>query len=408
MSDAATVDDPALLFNPLSADFNRNPYVAYHELRRRQPLARHPLGFWLASRHEDVADVLKDRRFGKDYKGQMTRRMGPDVMKDLAIATVAKTMLVANPPDHTRMRGIVAKAFTARRVEAMRPRIRLLVDQLLDAVEDKGEMDVVADFAHPLPTSVICDMLGIPEADRAQFLETSNRAGRVIDPTPLSRAEMDEANANFEGLHDYFNTLIAARRAAPEEDLVTVLVTATDEDGKLTDEELIANIILLFGAGHETTVNLISNGLLALHLHPEELEKLKRDPSLMPNAVEELLRYDSSVQMTTRVANEDLEFAGTAIQKGEIIVAMLGAANRDPEAFGDPDGLDVARPGVRSVSFGGGIHHCLGAQLARIEAEIALSTLLSRLPGLTLTGLDEPQWRPTFTLRGLERLPASW
>ena len=290
----------------------------------------------------------------------------------------------------------------------MRPRIRVLVDQLIDAVEDKGEMDVVADFAHPLPTSVICDMLGIPETDRAQFLETSKRAGRVIDPTPLSRAEMDEANANFGDLHAYFETLIAARRAEPEDDLVTVLVTATDEDGKLTDEELIANIILLFGAGHETTVNLISNGLLALHLHPDELEKLQRDPSLMPNAVEELLRYDSSVQMTTRVAFEDLEFAGTSLKKGEIVVAMLGAANRDPAAFSDPDSLVVARPGVRSVSFGGGIHHCLGAQLARIETEIALAALFERLPGLTLTGMNDPQWRPTFTLRGLESLPARW
>ena len=302
----------------------------------------------------------------------------------------------------------MAKAFTARRVEEMRPRIQQLVDGLIDAMAGKGAADLMADYAHPLPTNVICDMLGIPVEDRDRFTRGSRTSGRLIDPTPMSDEEMREATENNAAQVSYFVDLFERRRREPGDDLTTQLVQAEEEGERLSEEELIANIILLFGAGHETTVNLIGNGVLALHRNPEQLGKLKADPSLMPNAVEELLRYDSSVQMTSRTALEDLELGGVAIAEGESVVTLLGAANRDPAAFEDPDRLDVTRPGIRPLSFGGGIHHCLGAQLARIEAEIALDTLFRRLPELTIDDLETPDWRPTFTLRGLQTLPAHW
>jgi cytochrome P450 len=294
-------------------------------------------------------------------------------------------------------------------MEALRPRIEIIVDEFIDAVAVNGGMDVIADFAHKLPVTVICDMLGIPEADRAPFLNESTVRGRILDPTPLTREELDHANAGSAATRDYFNGLFAYRRANPGDDLTSALLMAREADDSLTDEEIVANIGLLFGAGHETTANLIGNGVLALHRNPAELNKLRADASLMPNAVEEVLRYDSPVQLTGRTALTDIEFGGEHIAKGEEIIALLGAANRDPAAYeGDPEELDVSRPGVRAISFGGGIHFCLGAQLARIEGEIAFRRLIERLPGLRLTDPDAVEWKPTITLRGLMALPAEW
>ncbi|MCG8695116.1 MAG: cytochrome P450 [Minwuiales bacterium] len=408
MSDNKPTEAGDIQFTPLAPEFIKNPYPFYSQLREAEPIHWSPLGFWVASRHADISQVLKDKRFGKLYVRRMTDRYGPEVMEQPLYAMMSRWMLTQDPPDHTRLRGLVVKAFTARRVEAMRPRIQELVDGLIDAVQDSGEMDLIWDFAHPLPTNVICDMLGIPDEDRAQFTETSKISGRLIDPTPMSEAELEEANANNEALVAYFQRLFELRRKEPGDDLTTLLVQVEDEGERLSEDELIANIILLFGAGHETTVNLIGNGLLALHQNPDQLARLKADPSLIPNAVDELLRYDSSVQMTTRTALQDVELGGVKIKEGEAVLALLGAANRDPEAYEDPDRLDVGRPDIRPSSFGGGIHYCLGAQLAKIEAEIALSTLFRRLPDLVLTGLDQPDWRPTFTLRGLQSLPARW
>ncbi len=408
MSEAVADQAQAPLFNPMSFDFIKDPYPYYRRLREEEPMHESPLGFWVATRHDDIALVLRDRRFGKDYVARMTQRRGPEIFDELCFQTLSRQMLVLDPPDHTRLRALVVKAFTARRVEAMTDRIQQLVDRLIDAVVDRGEMDVIRDFAHPLPTNVICDMLGIPEADRAQFVETSRVSGRVIDPTPMSAKELAEANEGNRFLIDYFERLFELRRREPGDDLTTQLVQVEDEGTKLSDEELVANVILLFAAGHETTVNLIGNGLLALHRNPDQLRKLIADPGLMPNAVEELLRYDSSVQMTSRTALEDVELRGVSVAAGEAVITVLGSANRDPAAFDDPETLDIARPGVKPLSFGGGIHFCLGAQLARIEAGIALNTLFRRLPELQLTELDEPDWRPTFTLRGLKTMPASW
>jgi len=406
---AAIAPDPAPIeFNPLSPDFIRDPYPFYHRLRAQAPIYHTPIGFYLASRYEDAAAILRDKRFGKDFDDHIARRFGPNVFDEPVYESVRHWMLVRDPPDHTRLRGLVTKAFTARTVEDMRPRIQQIVDVTLDRVAAKGHMDVMREFAYQLPVTVICEMLGIPKEDQAMFLENTGQGGRLLDPVPLSRAELDSANEAHLAQAAYFKRLFELRRREPGDDLTTQLVQAEEEGSKLSEAELTANIMLLFGAGHETTVNLIGNGLLALHRHPDQLDLLKRDPSLMPNAIEEFLRYDSSVQMTGRTALEDIEIGGVNIARGETILCLLGAANRDPTMFPDPDRLDITRRNIRPLSFGGGIHFCLGAQLARIEGEIALNSLLARLPDLRLDAPEAPSWRPTFVLRGLTTLPAHW
>ncbi|MCP3476266.1 cytochrome P450 [Bradyrhizobium sp. CCGUVB1N3] len=398
------------LFNPLAPDFIRDPYPHYERLRAVDPMHVTPFGSFLASRHAEVSLVMRDKRFGKDFVERSKRRYGPKIMEEPVFRSMSHWMLQADPPDHTRLRGLVVKAFTARRVEDMRPRIQEIVDQTLDEVIDRGQMDLIEDFAFRLPVTIICDMLGIPEDHREVFYKGSRDGGRLLDPVPLSPEEIRQGNAGNLMAQMYFQQLFELRRRNPGEDLTTQLVQAEEDGHKLTNEELTANIILLFGAGHETTVNLIGNGLLALHRNPDQLALLKARPELIGNAIEEFLRYDSSVQMTGRVTLEDIDdLGGKRIPKGETVLCLLGSANRDPAVYPDrPDRLDIVRENVRPVSFGGGIHFCLGAQLARIEAEIAINTLLRRLPDLRIDDVETPEWRPTFVLRGLKRLPASW
>ena len=398
------------LFNPLSPEFIRDPYPSYARLRTTDPMHVTQFGAFVASRHAEASLVLRDKRFGKDFAERTVRRYGPKIMDEPIFRSMSHWMLQQDPPDHTRLRGLVVKAFTARRVEDMRPRIQQVVDETLDAIVGQGHMDLIEDFAFRLPVTIICDMLGISEEHRAVFYKGSRDGGRLLDPVPLSSAEIEQGNAATAMQQMYFQQLFELRRRKPGDDLTTQLVQAEEDGNKLSNEELTANIILLFGAGHETTVNLIGNGLLALYRNPDQLALLKANPGLITNAVEEFLRYDSSVQLTGRVALDDIEdVGGKKIPKGESVLCLLGSANRDPAVFPDrPDQLDITRPNVRPLSFGGGIHFCLGAQLARIEAEIAISTLLRRLPDLRLDDAENPEWRPTFVLRGLKALPARW
>ena len=398
------------LFNPLSPDFIRDPYPSYDKLRTHAPVLHLPaLNGYLVSRNADAALVLRDKRFGKDYVTRITRRFGPEALNEPVYRAMGRWMLTQDPPDHTRLRGLVVKAFTARRVEDMRPKIQAIVDDSIDRVIGQGRMDLISDFAFRLPVIVICDMLGIPETDREIFFKRERTGGRLLDPVPLSRAEIDEANAAHANSEAYFQRLFDLRRREPGDDLTTQLVQAEEAGSKLSNEELTANIILLFGAGHETTVNLIGNALLALHRNPDQLELLKSNLSLMPNAIEEFLRYDSSVQLTYHVAMEDVEIGGVKIPQGDNVMCLLGSANHDPAVYPDhPDRLDITRPNVRPLSFGGGIHFCLGAQLARLEAEVALTTLLRRIPNLRIDDVENPKWRPTFVLRSLKELPAGW
>jgi cytochrome P450 len=398
------------LFNPLSPDYIKNPYPHYVRLREHDPMHVNAHGAFVASRHAEVTLVLRDKRFGKDYVERTIRRYGPKIMDEPIFRGMSHWMLQQDPPDHTRLRGLVVKAFTARRIEDMRPRIQQIVDQTLDQIIPQGKMDLIEDYAFRLPVTIICDMLGIPEEHREIFYKGSRDGGRILDPVPLTPEEIQQANATSAISRMYFENLFDLRRKNPADDLITQLVQAEEAGDKLTNEELTANIILLFGAGHETTVNLIGNGLLALHRNPDQLALLKSRPELIGNAIEEFLRYDSSVQMTGRVTLEDIEdLGGKRIPKGESVLCLLGSANHDPAVYPDhPERLDITRQNVKPLSFGGGIHFCLGAQLARIEAEVAISTLLRRLPQLRLDDAENPEWRPTFVLRGLKRLPASW
>ena len=411
MNEHAQAAAAAPLFDPLSPQFIRDPYPHYDRLRRLDPVHITPHGMYLISRHSDVSGVLRDKRFGKDFVERSTRRYGAKIMEEPIFRSMSHWMLQQDPPDHTRLRGLVVKAFTARRVEDMRPRIQEVVDRTLDRVIPRGSMDLIEDYAFRLPVTIICDMLGIPEEHRDLFYAGSREGGgRILDPVPLTPEDIAKSNSAYMMSKMYFQQLFELRRKQPGDDLTTQLVQAEEDGSKLTNEELTANIILLFGAGHETTVNLIGNGLLALHRNPDQLALLKARPELITGAIEEFLRYDSSVQMTGRVTLEDIDDLGTRkIPRGESVLCLLGSANRDPAVYPDrPDRLDIARPNVRPLSFGGGIHYCVGAQLARIEAEIAIATLLRRLPKLRLDDIERPDWRQTFVLRGLNKLPAGW
>src|SRR6195256_5079650 len=372
------------LFNPLAPEFIRDPYPSYERLRTTDPMHVTSFGAFVASRHAEASLVLRDKRFGKDYVERTIRRYGPKILEQPVFRSMSHWMLQQDPPDHTRLRGLVVKAFTARRIEDMRPRIQHIVDETLDRIIPKGKMDLIEDYAFRLPVTIICDMLGIPEEHREVFYTSSRDGGRLLDPVPLSPEEIQKGNAGNAMAALYFQQLFELRRKNPGDDLITQLVQAEEEGSKLSNEELTANIILLFGAGHETTVNLIGNGLLALYRNPDQLELLKANPSFITNAIEEFLRYDSSVQLAGRTALEDIEdLGGRRIPRGESVLCLLGSANHDPAVYPDqPERLDITRPNVRPLSFGGGIHFCLGAQLARIEAEIAISTLLRRLPDL--------------------------
>ncbi|MDE2363532.1 MAG: cytochrome P450 [Hyphomicrobiales bacterium] len=401
----------APLFNPMDPAFVRDPYPFYRMLRESAPVWKSPMGVWVLTRYDDIAKVLKDNSFVHDFTAEISDpRNRRALAEEPVYKSLGHSMLLRDPPEHTRLRGLVVRAFTARRVEEMRPRIEQIVASLLDPIAASGAMDVIDDFAHKLPVIVICDMLGIPEEDRAQFLSPEFRiSGRAVDPTPMTRAELDLVNRNIERNRVYFSGLFKRRREEPGDDLTSALLQVSDEkDGRLSEDELYANVSLLFNAGHETTTNLIGNGLLALHRNPDQWKLLVDDPTLAQGAVEELLRYDSSVQLTARKASRDCEIAGNAVRRGDDVMCLLGAANRDPAAYDEPEKLDIRRKNVRPLSFGGGIHTCLGAQLARLEGEIAFRALATRFPNMKLENLDNPAWRPTITLRRLEHLPARW
>jgi cytochrome P450 len=406
MSEAPTpppfdIRDPAFL---------ADPYPVFRKLRATMPVFKAPLGRWFLTGYEDTALMLRDRRFGRGYDDPeaLQRRFGPTALQEPAVVELSHMMLMRDPPDHTRLRGLVTKAFTARRIEALRTSIQDLTDRLLDKVVPLGRMDAIRDLAFPLPVLVICELLGIPQPDRERFVTGSSSGGALLNPTPPTREELDHANAGSIQSSLYFDALFEKRRQEPQDDLITQLVQAEEAGDRLTIAELRANVSLLFAAGHETTVNLIGNGIYSLLRHPEQWQTLRDDPTLIPNAIEEILRFESPVQAVGRTVSEPLELSGTSLQKNEIVVSFVGGANRDPAVFDDPERFDVTRKDLRPLSFGGGIHFCLGAQLARIEAAVMFETIVRRLPNLRLADPEHPKWRPSFILRGLTELPVKW
>jgi pimeloyl-[acyl-carrier protein] synthase len=391
-------------FNPMDPEFIADPYPTYHALRAADPVHQSPLGFWVLTRYEDVVATLRDPRLAKEaIAAFVAARFG------VAIPGMGLSMLDRDPPDHTRLRGLVSKAFTPRVVEGLRPHIQKIVDDLLDRVEGARAMDLIEDFAYPLPVTVICQMLGVPVADRERFKGWGLDIARGLDAIwlPADSEVGRRSVASRHALSGYFRELIAERRAAPRPDLLSALIAAEETGDRLSEEELLATCILLLVAGHETTVNLIGNGTLALLRHPEALRRLREDPGLVAGAVEELLRYDGPVQRTARIPSEDVVIGGRPIGKGEMVMPFIGAADRDPGQFAEPDRLDITRADNRHIAFGWGIHFCLGAPLARVEGQIAFNTLLRRLPKLALA-TDRPQYRQSLTLRGLMALPVSF
>jgi cytochrome P450 len=393
------------LFGPkMMAD----PYPFYARLRSAAPVYWvDQIGGWVLTRYADVTALLRSPHVSSDRANKAPLQSGPEFQ---ALNEVrGYSMLNADPPRHTRLRLLVNKAFKPKTVEELAPFIRSFVDEALDAALARGRMDVMADLAFPLPATVIAEMLGVPPEDRDRFKHWSDDVTAAVGNVP-SNSSPELLRKSVEGmraLEAYFQDIIARRRAEPRDDLISGLIKAQEEGDRLSDRELLANCVLLLNAGHETTTNLIGNGTYALLRHPDQLKRLRDDPSLIPTGVEELLRYESPVQLTNRILTADMELGGKVLRAGQMVLLLLAAANRDPEQFPDPDKLDVGRQNNKHVAFGLGSHFCLGAPLARLEGRLVFEALFRRAPGLRLDG-PSPRYRQNFNLRGLESLPVSF
>ena len=398
-------------FDLFSPDFHANPYPYYAMLQEKAPIFFHEtVGGWCLTRYEDVLATLKDARFGRDIFTVMTREeMGwpetPEHLRPLDEMRKA-WILDKNPPQHTHLRTLVHKAFTPRIIEHLRERAQTIAEELIDNVQANGSMDIIADFALPLPTAMIAGMLGVPEEDHARLNAWSSALLYAVDLTQQPELMKRGAEAATEFMA-YLRELITKRRKNPQEDLISALLAAGAEHDKLTEDEMVSICTFLLFAGYETTVNLIGNGMLALLRHPDQWEKLKADPSLIKSAVEELVRYDSPLQLNSRFVLEDMEFAGHSFKRGQFIMDWFGAANRDPARFVNPNELDITRDPNPHIAVGSGSHFCLGAPLARMEGQIAFATLARRLPHMKLVS-DEVRYRPMHVFRGLEALPVTF
>jgi cytochrome P450 len=410
MTDTTTVDPQALLAEILlTPEGKADPYPRYRAIREATPVFPTELGFTVVTRFEDCQWVLRDPRFGKGgEEDDVWERHGmTEAEWEARFGTFDRqttSMLGMNPPDHTRVRRLVAKAFTPKTVETLRPDIVRLTEDLLERVGD-GEVDVIPEIALQLPMAVIAQMVGVPAPMWGELQPLVRAATATLEVAP-SLEQLDAAAAGVRELAAQFEELIAERRARPTDDLLSLLIQVEEAGDQLSHDELLSTVLLLFGAGFETTTNLIGNSLLALLDHPDQLRRLRDDRSLLPNAVEELLRWDSPVQLDGRRVFEDMDVHGTALEAGSHVVTLLGAANRDPRAFDEPDRLDVGREPSPIMSFGAGIHFCLGAPLARAEGRVLFDRLLDRYPVIEPAWSDErPRYRDSIVLRGLESLP---
>jgi cytochrome P450 len=394
-------------FAPTDPAFIIDPYPVYAKLREQAPVLYHePSDHWLISRHADVDELLRDRRFGRTYlhvagHGDMGRPDPPPV-QDPFWWLINNGILDMEPPRHTRVRRLVSKAFTPRTVDALRPKIREITDHLVDNVDGAGEFDLIADIAEPLPVTVIAELLGVPEADRGLLRPWSAEICLMYELNPSDEYQRRAAAASTE-FSGYLRALQRERRARPGHDLISELAQVVDEGERLTEGELIGTCVLLLNAGHEATVNATGLSWWTLFRHPDQLSALRADPATdLPCAVEELLRFDTPLQMFERWVLEDVEIHGMRIPRGAELGLLFGSANRDPAAFDDPDRLDLGRRPNEHITFGAGIHFCLGAPLARLELQTSFEALLRRLPGLEPA--EDPPWKPNYIIRGLESL----
>jgi cytochrome P450 len=393
-------------FDPLSPEFTRNPYPIYDILRSTSPIFyAENLNLWFMSTYDDVAALLRDRRLGRSIEHIMSRDQLGLPPKNPRYAAFIKlsehSMFDKEPPDHTRLRSLVHKVFTPRRVENMRSQIQAITDDLLDAAQPRGQMDLLEDFAVPLPVTVIAALLGIPGADR-HLLRPCSRdivAMYELDHTPEAANRAIQAAIDFS---DYLRQLARQRKRAPQDDLISALATVEEAGDVLTEDELISTCVLLLNAGHEATVNVIGNGMWALLQNPDQLRLLRDHPETARTAVEEMMRYDTPLQLFRRWVLENMEYKGFQFKLGQEIALLFGAANRDPAQFANPAQLDITRADNPHISFSLGIHYCLGAPLARLELQVALSTLMRRLPNLRLS--ETPEYRDGYVIRGLKSL----
>lgn len=424
MASDQVIDDVAgaaqaspFVFDPTHPDTIRDPYAIFAHMRAVDPVMWQDAGYWIATGYDDVRAVIMDRvNFGQgDFIKNIQLYYGPDfdVLSHSSYRWLSEVFVYQDPPRHTRIRGLVTQALTATRVRAMRPSIQAITDRLIDRAQPDRRMELIHDFAYRLPTLVMCDMLGIG-ADEAgdELLDKLNRAIAdtflVFEMRALKPAELDLADRQMTFLENFFNAVFDRRRAEPRDDLATALINARDGDSQLTAREIVTVAIGLFGAGFETTAHMIGNAILCFNRCPDQWAKLVADPSLALKATEEVLRFEPSLLATYRTAFNDVEVGGKRILSGQRILTLLSAGNRDPAVFDDPDSFEIERDGKKHLSFGGGIHFCVGAELARLEGEIALSTLARRLPSLRVADGGEPQWREGFVFRGLARMDVLW
>lgn len=398
MTDGYDVDT-AILTVLTDRSVTPDPYPHYREIREHAPIHKAALGkMWIVSSYEEARAVLRDPRCGNPTPEMFEQgRTGIDGSKRRPRSREALSMLQLNPPDHGRIRGLVSRAFTPRRVEEMRPEIEAIADELLDTMDGHG--DLVSGLAHPLPANVISAMVGVPREDREQLRPLIGDLTVGIEPT-ASDDEIAMADAAAVKIRDYLSVLIAARREEPREDLLSVLVHANEDGDKLTENEILVNTLLIYAAGFETTTHLIGNMFRAFVANPDQLDRVRADRSLIPAAVEEVLRYDPPVQIDGRYVHEPIEIDGKPIPAGDSVITLIGAVNRDPAHFDNPDSFDIGRTDTQVLSFGSGIHFCLGAALARLEGQVVLGKLLDRYQSWEIVG--EPTWRPRITLRGVE------
>ncbi len=395
--------ESGIAYNPVASRSTQNPYPSYAALRNKGQAHRSRLlNAWIFGHYRDVDAILRDWRcFSNDG-----RKAAPPPGKRTIMPDTGKpSMLSLDPPDHRRLRSLVSKAFTPRAINALEAEVRSLMHELVDGIEDLSGFDLMEKVAKPLPVIVIAEMLGVPPEDRPRFRGWSDRRARLLEPT-ISAAEREDGDRAADALDAYFAPIVEQRRAEPQDDILSALARAEEEGDRLDEREMLTMLRLLLVAGNETTVNLIGNGMLALLRHPDQLQRLRDDPSLIPTAVEELLRYDSPVQLDIRRVVEDCEVNGFPVKRGDDIMVLIGGANRDPEQFENPDDLDVGRSGGSHISFGRGIHACIGAPLARMEARIAIEVLLERFSSIRLAG-PPPRFRGSIVLRGLESLPVT-
>jgi cytochrome P450 len=402
--------DPFASWDPTSPEFQSDPLAIWSQLRAERPIYPRPmpdgLTVWIVTRHRDCVGVLRDPDCtAQKFSNHILHKLAADPAAPFAVIakTVLGMMLVKDDPDHFRLRSLVNKAFTPRVVSELRPRVQAITDELLDAAAARGEFDAIADLGMPLPIIVIAELLGVPLEQRANLKRWSDKLVTFLDGTIRDQGLAEAAVACVE-MRAYMDGVFAERRAAPRDDLISRLIAAREVEDRLTDDELFGTVVLILAAGHETTTNLIGNGLYTLLRHPAELARLRARPELIGSAVEELLRFEGPVALTSRNATRDYELAGQRIGAGDELSVVLAAANRDPAVFAEPDRLDLARAENRHLSFGFGAHFCLGASLARLEGQIALGSVVARFPGLKRAS-DAVEWRRGIVLRGLTALP---